>query len=168
MSRNTKPSNTDNAKSAPKAAKLDVAAAVAFGKSVGEEATKADVQAGNVWAAARTHYVAAQDSGQAKEWAAAFVKGCKSVKGRKAPWARNYMSVFTRLAALSIAITDKHGNRDCLKLLKAAKAAGTDDATKAKDAMKVACNFIQSAAKYGMGRGDILAAVREALDEAAE
>lgn len=147
---------------------LDVEAAKALGVTIATIGKDANTQAGNAWATARTAYVIAQDNGAAPEWAAAFAKGIKAVKGKKAPWVRNYLSCFTRCAAQGIAITDKHTNRDVLKLLKAHKEDAADDATKVKDALKAAIGFAVSAQRHGASERDILTAIREGLREAAE
>lgn len=154
-------------KAAP-AASLDTAAALALGKSVGEEATKANISAGNIWATARTHYVLAQGVKQAKEWVEAFGKGIKSVKGRKAPWARTYLSILTRAAKLGVNISDEMGMGDAQKAVKAAQDELADPTQKAKEAWNMAERFIRSAFENGADVNEAKAAFRAIVAEYAE
>jgi hypothetical protein len=145
--------------------KLDTAAALALGKTVGTEATKANVTAGGIWATARTHYVVAQTIGKADEWVSAFGKGIKSIKGKKAPWARTYLSILTRAAKLGVKIEDAMGANDAQKAVKTAQDEKADPAQKAKEAWSMAERFIRSAFENGADTSEALASFKAIVAE---
>jgi hypothetical protein len=161
MAKNT--NNSAKPAAAAVAATIDMEAAKALGKSVGTIATSANVQAGNVWAQSRTHYVLAQSAGKASEWCAAFVAGIKSVKGRKAPWARTYSSILVRAAKLGVIIGDDMGANDAQKAVKAAQDAAADPAEKAKQALEMARRFMVAALEAGASVKDMQAALKDAV-----
>jgi hypothetical protein len=141
---------------------IDLAAALALGKSVGTAATEANVQSSNVWATCRTHYCLAQSAGKAGEWCDQFVKGVKSVKGRKAPWARTYSSILVRAAKLGVTIENAMGANDAQKAVKAAQDAAADPTEKAKAALEMARRFMIAALEAGVNPRDLAAALKDA------
>lgn len=156
---------SNTSKSKTPAATLDTEAALALGKTVGKAATEANVTAGGIWASARTHYVLAQGIGKATEWVEAFGKGIKSVKGKKAPWARTYLSILTRAAKLGVKVEDGMGANDCQKAVKEAQDALTDPTQKAKEAWAMAERFIRSAFDNGADPKEALASFKAIASE---
>lgn len=111
--------------------------------SLGHEAAVAATQqvkaAGNYWDRMRTLYVAAQDVGQAAEAIAALFGAGDKVKGKKAPWYRNYKSCLTRAQERGVTVTNDMGAAALAQALKAqAVTNGSDsDGDSDQDATKL-------------------------------